>query len=438
MMEHFVFDLVQDFGLNPEQWGADSELLEAIRNRNYPGIRARLRQLSLPLSAEAGTRLCQAAIQSGCTVRTVRSLLDACPEAAEFCTATDFFGDRYYELLEKEAAKHDRSDVLRMLMEEDTSGLPLAPGVMANAVSHGSVACTHLLTQQPGLDWAAAEELRYVWGRLGMDPGVDLCLRRVASCLRDEPFAEEGQIPLPDFLTVEMAVFHENWELLRRLCRERELERGESQDAVRALIRYKDKLKIEELVDVLDCLLTACPGLLRSHYPRYALAVVMTAGDEAVRRQLRPHLQSMPGKAIPMFPDGPMEPCIPWNGTSGMLTQWDQVLGREYYPVLQRNRGLAGSFFVLAETQREWDEDLERLLARSKVTGTPKPGRVSKLAREILAHSSPALIGRILMQGSALAGEDVTAMMEWCASCKHWSSRAAILAYGTKEVRYEL
>jgi len=437
-MENSVFESIESFGLNVDLWGDDSELMQAVRKRNYPAIRARLAKAKLPFFADEGYRLCLAAIQSGCTCRTVESLLNACPPIEEFSTATAFFGERYYEKLEEAAARFDRGDVLRLLMERDTSGLPPAQTVAYTAIRYGSVACTHLLSQRPEIDWAATDELKQVWGMLGKEKRVDLCLRRVAPRLMGTEFDPEGEIPLPDFLGVDIAAQNENWPLVRRICQEKSVNRKEGLAAIRHIMGDVEKLDRGELAQLLDCLFEVCPELLRCHYPRYALAVALVTEGEENRPMLRRHLESMPGKRIPLFADGIMEPCIHWNGTDGLFTHWDEALGEEYYPALQRVEGLASSFFHLAHTQAEWDRNLEDLFRRCRVMGVPKRGRVSALAREVLKHASPALIPKLMERGGLLEEEDTTAMLEWCLDRGLWGNRAAILAHGKKEVDYEL
>lgn len=437
-MENSVFECLGDFGIEPSLWGIKSELMKAVRERDYPAIQTHLEQANLPFSVESGYHLCLAAIQSGCTCCTVEMLLDACPPAQEFCTAVAFFDDRYYEKLETEAAQFDRADVLEVLLERDASGLPLSAAVAEAALGNGSIACTKLLDRQPGIDWRTSTGLRQVWGRLGMDANVDLCLRYIVPRLTGLPIPVEGEIPLPDFLTVDMASAEQNWELARRICMEKGVSGEEGVRALRHLMGQNDVMHDIGAVQMLDCLLETCPALLRRDYPRYVLAVFLTTGGNRGRGLLRRHLDAMPGKRIPMFSDEFFDPCVDWCGRDGVLTNWDRALGEEYYPVLRRSEGLSGSFFNGESDRPEQERALEWLLSRCKVQGKVKPGVVSRLAREILRIASPALIARQMETGGVLAGEDGPAMLEWCSDRSLMSSRAAILAYMKKEVDYEL
>ena len=437
-MKNSAFEHIDSFGVDITLWAEDSELLEAIQSRNYSGIRSRLDKADKPFSPDWGCRLCVAAIESNCTCRTVEHILDACPPMEKFSTAVNAFYDRYYEEIEQAAAEADRADVLRLLAERDCSGLPLASRVAAAALSSGSVACTNWLSHRADIDWSATDELREAWGKLGIDHRVDLCLRRVAPHLTGEPFCEHGEIPMPDFLSADIAAKQCNGQLLRRICREKEVTRAAGQKAVRLIMHQGEQLGREELAQLLDHLFTACPELLRCHYPRYALAATMATGGEEVRALLHRHLKSMPGKRIPMFSEDTMKPCIHWNGEGGVLTNWDKALGREYYPALQRSQRLPSSFFMSAKNQAERDRHLEQLLRRAKVMGAPKPGQLSQLMKEILKHASPLLLVRLLEENLLPEGESLQSMLDWCADRELWAVRAAILTRGGKEANYEL
>lgn len=429
------FEAIDTFGLDPLFWGHGSELMHAIVQKNYPAIYSLLRKVTPPLPHSDCFPLCQAAIRSDCTLRAFQAILDVCPPAEELCSCFSFSAaTREYTLLEQEAIRRDRCDILRLLLERDLCSDDAFPQLLENAVYCGSVACTHDLLQRSDAPLTFTLDFFLLWGMLGMNPEQDRCLRLIAQKMLHRPIPSEEEIPLPPGLTVRHAVFRDNWALINRICREGSVDRKDGEAVIRHILRQYDSPGEAEQAELLDNLFTACPALLRCQFPRYALAVTMLTGGSETQKRLRPHLDAMPGKQIHLFPDGPLEPCIDWIGRDGLLTHWDRVLGKEYTPVIKRNHRLCSSFFQ----QEGWDHALENLFCRCRVIGKPTSGKVSPLAKEILSHASPGLVARLLQTNGVLAAEDFVAMLEWCTDIHQLTSRAAILAYGKKEVHYEL
>lgn len=426
-----IFDaFFQELFVEPP--GPDDRLLSALRRRQYPTIYALLRKRTEPLSPEAAAACCSAAL--GCTPRVLEALLDHCPPLSTFLRTPGAHA------LTAVAAARDRPQHLKVLLDRGASPNEQSP--LVTAIAHRSLRCVKLLLDRPDLDTALTPALLEQWARIEHgDTGVDWCIQALIPRFLGQEWNCFWPMPIPAELRLEDTADWGNWPLAVRVCRELSPTPGEM-IRVLSCINYQD-MDVGALAELLDAMFTACPALLRRKVARAILAACALAAGGGVPDCLRPWLERMPGREIVLIYDPALDWFPPCGGTGVLgalrdtgdclLARWRDRLGERFVPVLERDC----RFPILRAVG---PEEGAPLLRRCRVRGRPVPGRLSRLARQVLMLSDPALLAEQLRPGGVLYGEDPGALLalsldpDFCTREK----RAVLLTCVKKEDTYEL
>ena len=413
-------------------------LRDAIRACNYPALYAGLRKHRGLFFHEQAYALCSSAIESGCTLKAFRTILEQCIPLEEFVN----YAVRSYVIpggtggLVQEAAAHSSTHILKFLLAEGCN--PNARGgsgcsALEAALWNGAIGSVCVLQECDAVDATITDRILEVWGSLGMDPIRDCCFRIIAGrLLRDSTDALPKEIPLLPGLTVLHAARWENWPLVHRLCRETDVTEKQARRVLELYMESRGDFDVPECAELLETLFSVCPGLLRLEYPRYLLALCMLGGSDETAAQLRCWVEQLPGREIVLA-----RRSIPeWDCPLGeWIERWEARMGSRLRPVLRRDKLLpAGETLEL-----DWDQVIRRMLSRCGIRGSAPKGEVSRLAADVLQSASPELVGELCEQGVLFSQEDAEALERFCEGLQDGQAkRNTLLVYRKKSVSYEL
>lgn len=437
------YEVLKEVQLERDAYG---RLLDAIADCNYPALYACLKKTPKKYLHDEAYHLCSTAIASGCTIKAFEAILEKCiPTLPEFVDWRDVHNyiipgyERSSGGLVQEAAQYGQSHLLKYLLDHGCS--PNARGrsncsALEAALYHGSIGCVSVLEEREDVDFTITETILRLWGSMDLIPERDVCFRIIAGRLLGEGKGVfHFEIPLLPGMTIRHAVSHENWTLVCRLGLEEQVEVTESQgkDAVEQYMATSCQWNPVECGDLLHALFTACPALLRCEYPRYVLSLCMLSGEKAAEEILRPWVEKLPGRQVVLCghrladPDYDLFDC---------LERWEDCMGRRLQPVLRRDMLLP-----VRSMAQTGDWEIRFLLERCEVRGNPKRGTVSRLAMDVLQMASPGLLAELCEEGKVFAQEELELLLQACreALCRQQQEkRNILLAYGKKEVSYEL
>lgn len=422
-----------------------SLLLDAISERSYPLIYARLRRYDYTFSPEAAFQLLDKALESRLTLKAFQAILERCPPAPEVLSsgpAPDMIL-RSCSLTDK-AAYLDRADVLELLLEwgagpnqqPDCDYSPLEA-----ALAGQSLECVKLLVERPELDTAWTPQLLCEWAHA--DHGLtllDFCLQTMAPRFTGWEAASLQPLPIPEPMTARLIVEAGNWPLLERFCRERgTIPPDDGRQALNAI----QPLEVQEWNEqacaaALNALLERCPGLLRGQMACRTLLRCFLRFDGEARELLRPWAESLRRRRISMEREDWID--LEYDG---FLNRWLSLLPRG--PVLVIDRwsdaledplaydGMGGEAVLLRS------EAIRRILSLCPVRGKGRTGKVSPVAQAALRYGTPELLAEQFRPGGLLAEEDPDALLNYAqdSECPRMN-RNAVLAYVRKEENYEL
>lgn len=417
-----------------------SRICDALEEKKYSAFYALMRKQTETFTVDKAYTVCKRAIGTGCTIRAFKEILLHCPPLQDFiCYETTALGMGRATLTEY-AVSHDRADILQIFLENGIS--PNARGksyysAVETALLYGALDCMEILAKYPDLDTTITETVLNQWARCDMNHIMrDLCCRTIA------PRYVEGDslwgIPLLPGLSVIHAAGQDNWNLFKRICREGTVSVEDGKQAVHQILYQYADMESKLIAELLDALFTACPGLLKCKQPRYALVFMLLCEDAEAEQILKPWLEKMPGKYVVLETDyyGQASECVRWTGKRGLLSRWEERIGEKFVPALDRNAYLLDSFHH--DNVADWDAEIRTVLKTCHIKGTPKPGRVSVLAEEILASVSMEYLPELLLPGSFLYQEDTEALYRCCIKRGEGKKQAAVAAFLKREVTYEL
>ncbi len=443
-----MFDL---FGREPPSWYDEtlSRLEEAIRKRVYPTIYALLRQREEPFFPDTAFEVCMTALDAGLNRRAFTAILDHSPPLERFLHKKSWSHE--YGLVEK-AASMDRADLLDLLLERGGNvnryRRPRYISPLEAAMEGGALRCVERLLREPELDVALTPRLLACWSLA--DSGMtmlDFCLQAAAPRLLGKDPTFRDPVPIPDQLTMVHAARTGNWALVRRICRERGVSLKEGK---RVLKHFPDRIpepegeqldeenrkELTERVLTLDCLLAACPQLLRGWRAcQLLVSYFLWCYEEAnlAERVLGPWIQRIKGRKVPLrgFPD-----TVGNEAFFRTLRLWLERL--PYGPIPAVDRHTCVHEFLAGETN---PEELELVFQNCAMIQrrTDPQGIISNLALSLLLYGTPEQVEEQLQPGKLLAGEDPEALLRFCVNKEHPRlNRVMLLAYVKKEVDYEL
>lgn len=422
-----------------------SLLLDAISEKSYPLIYARLRRYDYTFSPEAAFRLLDKALESGLSLKAFQAILERCPPMPEVlstgpvpdmisgsCSLTD------------KAAYLDRADVLALLLERG-AGPNRQPDCgfspLEAALDGLCLECVKLLVEQPELDTAWTPRLLCEWAKADHGrPLLDFCLQTMAPRFTGWEALSFQPLPIPEPMTAWMFAMAGNWPLLERFCRERGTippdDGRQALNAIRPLeVQERDH---QACAAALDALLKRCPGLLRGQTAcRTLLRCFLRFGGEA-RELLRPWTESLRRRRISMEREDWID--LEYDG---FLNRWLSLLPQGPVLVIDRWSNALEDPLSYDETGGEAvllrSEALRRILSLCPVRGKGRAGRVSPVAQAVLRYGAPELLAELFRPGGLLAEEDPGALLEYArdGECPRMN-RAAVLAYVRKEENYEL
>lgn len=423
---------------------AYGQLLDAISDQNYPALYACLRKHKKKYNYDEAYRLCSCAIHSGCTVKAFEAILERCiPTLEEFVDYGSVHNHLFHSYagncggLVQEAAYCGQTHLLRYLLDHGCSPNARSTrdcSALEAALWSGSIGCVTLLEQRDDVDFTITESILEIWGTMGQVPLQDACFRTIAGRLLGEGKDVFHQdIPLLPGLNVLHAAKYDNWPLVMRLCQTTTVTEKEGKQVLDSYMFHSSEFNIPECADLLEGLFMACPGLLRCEYPRYVLSICMLSGDGEVRRQLQPWVDKMPGHTVVLCGRRLAEP---YYDLVNCLCRWEECMGDRLHPVLRRDKLLPVRAMALAK-----DDAIRIMLERAEVRGTPKAGKVSRLAMDVLQVASTGLLAELCKSGKLFAQEDMTALLTYCEENVHLQplqKRNVLLAFGKRQVDYEL
>ena len=422
----------------------EQTIMRAVLQKDYPALYEGLQQVRSRFLIDQTHRLCEAAIHSGCDAKAFDAILyhsaHLLQEVADYGSANNYLlptGDRKTGGLVQEAAFHDNCDILQYLLdhgcspnscsEKDCS--PLEAALWGNAIN-----CVTLLEQRDDVDFTITENILKIWGSMGQSPAQDACLGVIAGRLLGEGKGiYYPRIPQLPGLHVRHAAEHQNWPLVRLLCRQGPISAEQGKEVLNRYMLHREVLNVPECSLLLDALFAACPGLLRCTYPRFVLTLCVLCSAEDKNPLLQHWLDQMPGRQITLCGRRLAEAHY---DLAGSLHRWNQRMGPRWKPVLQRANGLPTCSVTMPT-----DDSIRILFDTCEIRGKAPAGDVSPLARIVLHTASPSLLAELLESGKLFPEEDWEALLQYCKFSLYahrQEKRAVLLAYYKKDVDYEL
>ena len=423
---------------------AYTQLLDAVMDCNYRALYAGLKKETKGFNYDEAYQLCSAAIDSGCTLKAFEAILAHCnPSLEEFVNyriAQNYI--LYNEEggcggLVQEAAWYSQSHLLKYMLDHGCS--PNAHGkhecsALEAALAHGAIGSVSVLEARDDVDFTITDTILRIWGSMGQVAERDSCFRMIAGRLLGEGKGVfYRRIPLLPGMNIGHAAAHENWALVVRMCREQiEVTQKQGKDVLQQYVQTCREWNPAECAELLDALFTACPDLLRCEHPRYVLCECMLSGDEAVAERLRPWVEQIPGETVVLCGCPLVDPVYELGFC---LDRWEERMGTRLKPVLRRDKLLP-----IRSVAHGQDEEIRILLKRCEIRGTPKAGKISRLAMDVLQMASPGLLAEICQDGKLFAQEDLTALWQYCEEDlpSQQEKGKILLACSRKEVDYEL
>lgn len=409
----------------------------AIMEKDDAALYACLQKTREPFNEYDSYSLCKDVLESQWSLQVFQAILEHCEPLETFC----FYPLHNYVTpfgtggLVQEAAANDCPEILQYLLDQGFSPNRKSQSessALEAALWRGSVRCVELLCKREDVDTSVTENLRCVWGRLGVYPqaeaGYRIAARRILG------YSEEGprrDVPLLPGFRISHAVKCENFTLIERLLRDTTVTVNQGKEILELLLCYAEDIPF--CARWLDKLFAACPALLRNQTARGMLALCMLGcEDESEEQLLRPWVDKLPGREIVLT----FQVISSFEAVLGLhLCRWEDRLGSRFYPSLRRNEPLSDSTLW----GMPWEDVAYIMLTRCKIRNDAPKGEVSRLAKQILKSVSPGLVAELCDQGILFPQENLEALLEYCGGVKDGKTkRNILLVYMKKDVFYEL
>ena len=407
----------------------------ALKEENEEKAYELLKKKETVFTTEEAFKLCEAAISIGCVPELFEALLEKCPPVEKF---------RYFNVCDNLyghgvdivalAALMDRVDLLKLMLNQNIN-INHHYGwcsILEAALEGASIDCVEQMLSYEELEIPITEQLLYIWGDAGRSLKADICYASVAErILGIHVDLNVDEVPVLGEMKIYHAIYHSNWTLFRRICKQNGAEKKSAQGALLTIL-YDCT---EDSMENLDALMTACPALLRDEISRCELALYALRGADEVEPTVKKWIDAMPGKMLVINHFHTNSYFYKRTEISMFdIERWKERIGEKLVPTLSRHHPfpMLNEFFW-----GEYDKFLQWMMEHFRIKGSGKYGDISILARSVLREASPVMVAKMIENDFLLTQEDPEAMMDFCREIDALPSRFVVATYMKKENDYE-
>ena len=429
--ERWNFDVFDEYIFSCEA----NRIRCALKEEKEEKAFALLQEQEKVFAPEEAFKLCEAAIENHCLAEVFEVILEKSPAIEEFryCDGcTDLYGHAVD--IVGYAALNNRLDLLKLMLAQNIDINPRYDwcSILEAALEGASIDCVEEMLSYDDLEIPVTEQLLYIWGNAGRSLKADVCFASVAERILDVHVdLNVDEVPILQEMEINHAIYHSNWPLFRRICQLGAVEKKRAKNVLLTILQDC----MEDRMENLDALLTACPALLRDEISRCELVVYVLSKSEEPHPVLKKWIDAMPGKMLVLnhfayrtfYREETKLRIVD-------LEKWQDRIGNKLIPTLSRNHSfpLTEEFFW-----GEYDDFMRWAMKQFCVKGNGRRGEVSVLAKEILCNASPQMVVEMIENGFVLPQEDPAAMMEYCRIADVPQKSYVIAAYMKKENVYD-